>query len=156
MKKVSLKKLNKVSASIMLGLFAINLNAQNGPPWKPSGNVGSNGDFVGTTNAVGLQFKTNNTTRFTIDANGNIVFNSLASNLANRILSVDASGNLSALSGNGLASVLINNGIGVLQKTGSDYYLPSGNLGIGIAPSPGISLDVIGNVRISNNLLVGG
>lgn len=130
--------------------------AQNGPPWKPSGNNSSAGDFLGTTNNIDLPFKTNNNVRFTVKANGDIIFNSLANSVADRILSVDANGKLSALNGGGLSTVLANNGIGVLQKTGNDYYLPTGNLGLGIAPSPGFKLDVIGDARISNNLYVGG
>lgn len=128
----------------------------NGAPWKPNGNIGSTNDFLGTTNNFPLLIKTNNTTRFTFDNNGDIIFNTLANTTTNRILSIDAAGKLSALSGTSVASLLINNGIGVLEKAGNDYFLPSGNLGIGIAPSPGFKLDVIGDVRISNNLLVGG
>ena len=143
-----------------MGLFSLviinNTMAQNGPPWKPSGNNSSAGDFLGTTNNIDLPFKTNSNVRFTVKANGDIIFNSLANSVADRILSVDANGKLSALNGGGLSTVLANNGIGVLQKTGNDYYLPTGNLGLGIAPSPGFKLDVIGDARISNNLYVGG
>lgn len=72
------------------------------------------------------------------------------------MLSIDATGKLSALSGTAVSSLFNSNGIGFLQKTGNDYYIPTGNLGLGIAPSPGFKLDVIGDARISNNLYVGG
>ena len=149
-----------LAKAAVIGLFSLvtinNTMAQNGPPWKPSGNNSSAGDFLGTTNNIDLPFKTNSNVRFTVKANGDIIFNSLANSVADRILSVDANGKLSALNGGGLSTVLANNGIGVLQKTGNDYYLPTGNLGLGIAPSPGFKLDVIGDARISNNLYVGG
>lgn len=51
--------------------------SQNGPPWKPAGNISSNGDFLGTLNNVDLLFKTNNTTRITLSSNGDFILNSL-------------------------------------------------------------------------------
>lgn len=130
--------------------------AQNGPPWKPSGNNSSAGDFLGTTNNIDLPFKTNNNVRFTVKANGDVVFNSLASSTSYRLLGIDNNGKLHAYSGNAISNFLDNNNIGVLKKTGNDYYIPTGNLGLGIAPSPSFKLDVIGDARISNNLYVGG
>lgn len=121
--------------------------AQNGPPWKPTGNNASLGDFLGTTNNLDLPFKTNNTTRFTLSSNGDIVFNSLANSFNSSFLSIDQNGKVNSIDQNSL---------GLFQKSGNDYYITNGNLGLGIIPSPGIRLDVIGDARISNNLYVGG
>jgi hypothetical protein len=63
---------------------------------------------------------------------------------------------MTATPSSSLLSVFTSNGIGVFEKTGNDYFIPTGNVGIGIAPSPGFKLDVIGDARISNNLFVGG
>lgn len=156
------KQQRKCLTLLVLGALFINVTSTsaqgngNGPRWSPSGNTASAGDFLGTLNGFPLTIKTNNVTRFTFDTNGDIIFNSLGGGLANRVLSIDASGKLSALSGTAVSNLFTSNGVGVLTQTGNDYYLPSGNLGIGIAPSPGFKLDVIGSARISQNLYVGG
>ncbi|MCA0431227.1 MAG: hypothetical protein LCH32_12075, partial [Bacteroidetes bacterium] len=132
-----------------MGSFLI---AQNGPPWKPSGNNASNGDFIGTTNNIPLLIKTNNTTRFTFDSNGDIIFNSLTNNISDRVLSLSSSGKLSALSGTAISTSFENNGLGLLSKTGTNYYLPNGNLGIGTTPNSNYKLDVAGNTQITGSL----
>jgi len=121
--------------------------AQNGPPWKPTGNNASTGDFLGTTNNMDLPIKTNNTTRFTFNANGDIVFNSLANSFNSSFLSIDQSGKVNSIDQNSL---------GLFQRNGNDYYITNGNLGIGLIPSSSFKLDVLGDARISNNLFVGG
>ncbi len=154
----TIKQLKSI-AVITLSLNCISMFSQgngNGPRWSPSGNTASTGDFLGTMNAFPLPIKTNNITRFTFDTNGDLIFNSLANGTSNRLMTLDATGKLSALSGTSLNNLFSSNGIGVLQKSGNDYYLPTGNLGIGIAPSSAFKLDVIGDARISNNLYVGG
>jgi hypothetical protein len=42
--------------------------------WRTNGNASAPGEFIGTTNASGINFKTNNITRLSIDANGTITF----------------------------------------------------------------------------------
>lgn len=151
---------NRIKTILILTLiFTIKLNglfAQSQNWWRVNGNTPSSSEFLGTTNNQSIFIKTNNITRFTFGSNGDIIFNSLTSSSADRVLSIDATGKLSALSGTAVSSLFNSNGIGFLQKTGNDYYIPTGNLGLGIAPSPGFKLDVIGDARISNNLYVGG
>jgi hypothetical protein len=130
-------------------------NAQSQNWWRVNGNTPSGSDFLGTTNNTSLIFKTNNITRFSIDGAGNLNFPSLTGT-GIRFLTTDASGKMTATPSTSLLSVLSNNGVGVFQKVGNDYFIPTGNVGIGIAPSPGFKLDVIGDARISNNLFVGG
>jgi hypothetical protein len=126
--------------------FALTTNAQNGVKWAAKGNSVAPGEFLGSTNNQPLVVKTNNTTRFTINANGDVQFNHLAG-AGNQVLSVDNTGKL-------IATPTSNSG--QWQRTGNDYFIATGNVGIGIAPSPGFKLDVIGDMRVSNNLLVGG
>ena len=149
-------KIKRIIITTLATMAVLSTVAQNGPRWSPAGNTASIGDFIGTLNAFPLTVKTNNISRFTFDTNGDFIFNSLANGNANRLMSLDANGKLSALSGTAVTNLFNSNGVGVLQKTGNDYFLPTGNLGIGIAPSPGFKLDVIGDARISNNLYVGG
>jgi|688.fasta_scaffold00269_24 hypothetical protein len=138
-----------------ISLIGINVNAQSQNWWRVNGNTPSGSDFLGTTNNTSLIFKTNNITRFSIDGAGNLSFPSLTGT-GIRFLTTDATGKMTATPSNSLLSVLSNNGVGVFQKVGNDYLIPTGNVGIGIAPSPGFKLDVIGDARISNNLYVGG
>lgn len=133
----------------------MHVNAQSQNWWRVNGNTPSGSDFLGTTNNTSLIFKTNNITRFSIDGAGNLNFPSLTGT-GIRFLTTDASGKMTATPSTSLLSVLSNNGVGVFQKVGNDYFIPTGNVGIGIAPSPGFKLDVIGDARISNNLFVGG
>lgn len=151
---------NKIKTALFLIIIftgkSTGLLAQSQNWWRVNGNTPTSSDFLGTTNNQSIFIRTNNITRFTFGSNGDIIFNSLGTGSSNRVLSIDASGKLSALSGTAVTSLFSSNGVGVLTQTGNDYFLPSGNLGIGIAPSPGFKLDVIGDVRISNNLLVGG
>lgn len=122
--------------------------------WRVNGNTPSSSDFIGTTNNTNFIFKTNNITRFSINANGDINFNNFISSISNRILSVDNNGKLSALSGTAITSLIESNGSGMLSKSGADYYLPSGNLGLGITPSLVFKLDVLGNTRFNGNLIL--
>ncbi len=148
--------MKKQILSLSLVAITILAQAQSANYWRTSGgNTPSSGEYLGTSNATDILFKTNNVTRLTLDANGNFKLASLVGS-GNRFLQTDANGNLSALSGTNLSTFFNTNNLGVLQKVGSDYYLPTGNLGIGIAPSPAFKLDVIGDARISNNLYVGG
>jgi len=48
--------------------------------WRVNGNTPSTSDFLGTTNSTPLVFKTNNTTRFTLDATDNLILEQLKTN----------------------------------------------------------------------------
>ncbi len=148
-------QLAKSLLTLSISLISMHVNAQSQNWWRVNGNTPSGSDFLGTTNNTSLIFKTNNITRFSIDGAGNLNFPSLTGT-GIRFLTTDASGKMTATPSTSLLSVLSNNGVGVFQKVGNDYFIPTGNVGIGIAPSPGFKLDVIGDARISNNLFVGG
>jgi hypothetical protein len=126
--------------------FALTTNAQSGVKWAANGNAMSPGEFLGTTNDQPLVVKTNNTTRFTINANGDIQFNHLAG-AGNQILSLDNTGKL-------IATPTSNSGS--WQCSNNGYFVTTGNVGIGISPSPTVKLDVQGDAHVSNNLAIDG
>ena len=139
-----MKRILTLLFSLCLSLISI---SQNGPRWSPAGNTASIGDFLGTLNSIDLPIRTNNTTRFTFKSNGDIIFNSLSGLATNNYLKIDQNGKL-------IADDAIN--MGLFQRSGSDYYITSGNLGVGLIPNSSYKLDVLGDARISNNLFVGG
>jgi len=132
--------------------------------WKVDGNSnGSSSTFIGTTNNQPLVFKTNNTTRGTFTSTGNFQLVNLQGT-TNRLLQADASGNIipfamgnanEVLYGNGTWGTLPNMPTLFWQQHGTDLYYMDGKVGIG-TNTPLVSLDVIGDARVSNNLYVGG
>jgi len=86
---------------VFFGLVTINCFSQQGPKWSVSGNAVNPGEFLGTTNAADLIFKTNNTERFKIDANGNIMVKSFITNNSGIVFS-DMNGVLNKLDLNGI------------------------------------------------------
>ena len=81
----------QLTTLLSLSICIVGLS-QNGPKWSPSGNNASSGDFLGTLNSFPLPIKTNNITRFTFDANGDVIFNSLASQSTSNFLKIDQNG----------------------------------------------------------------
>lgn len=73
------KQLLTTASILMFGLFAnaqnnnANLNATTGANWKSNGNAAATSDFVGTTNAQDLIFRTNNQERLLLDQTGNLI-----------------------------------------------------------------------------------
>ena len=136
--------------------------SQAGAKWATQGNTTSTGDFIGTTDFKPLVFKTNNVIRGAFTETGSFQLNNL-SGTGNRFLQTDASGNIIPFTMGTPSQVLYGNGTwGSLptppttfwNASGSNiYYL--GKVGIGTS-TPLFPLDVIGDVRISNNLYVGG
>lgn len=61
--------------TIALVATTISINAQTTVKWSHGGDYASTNDFIGTTNAAPLTFKTNNQTRLTLMPNGEAVFN---------------------------------------------------------------------------------
>jgi len=150
----------------LVAVFAITTLSYSQSPnwWKVDGNSnGSSSTFLGTTNAQPLIFKTNNATRATFSSTGAFQINSLVG-VGNRLLQTDANGNIlpfamgnsnEVLYGNGTWGTLPNIPTQLWQTNGGSLYYSGGNVGIG-TNSPLVSLDVIGDARISNNLYVGG
>ena len=143
--------------SFSISYFFVASQSQNW--WRVNGNTPSVGDYIGTSNATDLIFKTNNTTRFTIDALGNFKLTSLAGN-GIRILQTDAVGNVIPLIAGNSAQVLYGNGTWgnlpaaatTFVSSGANIILPSSSkLGIG-TNSPIEALDVVGNVNINGIL----
>ncbi len=136
---------------------------QAGAKWATGGNSSSTGDFIGTTNNFPLIFKTNNTQKMVLSTTGVLQLNNLAGT-GNRLLQTDASGNIIPFTMGTSSQVLYGNGLwGSLpaapsvfwNSSGSNIYFNTGKVGIGTS-TPLYPLDVIGDVRISNNLYVGG
>lgn len=133
-----------------------------GPKWTTLGNITATGDFIGPTNFEPLVFKTNNTTRGAFTASGDFQLSNLIGT-GNRLLQTDANGNIIPFTMGNSGDVLYGDGTwGGLplfpaetwQYNGSNIYYNE-KVGIG-TNSPLYPLDVIGDVRISNNLYVGG
>lgn len=150
---------------VLIAVIAITSTcfSQGGQKWAASGNSTSSGDFLGTTNNQPLVLKTNNTTRGTFTSTGNFQLVNLQGT-GNRLLQTDANGNIipfamgnanEVLYGNGTWGVLPNMPTLFWQQHGTDLYYMDGKVGIG-TNTPLVSLDVIGDARISNNLYVGG
>jgi hypothetical protein len=82
---------------------------------------------------------------------------------ANRLMQADVNGNLIPLASGSASQVLYGNGTwGALpvapviwQQAGSAVYYNNGFVGIG-TNNPQVALDVVGDVKVSNNLYVGG
>lgn len=155
--------MKKIIITSTLFVFTLALSyAQSGQKWATGGNSNSTGDFIGTTNNFPLDFKTNNTLKMSLGTNGVLKINNLAGN-GNRLLQVDATGNLiqlpqgssnQYLSGNG-TWVNVPNVNNLWSINGTNAYYNSGYVGIGTS-TPLFPLDVIGDARVSNNLYVGG
>ena len=58
--------MKKLSLFLALCIFAATMHGQT--YWSLSGNSASSSDFIGTTNSVALDFKTNNVTRMTLSS----------------------------------------------------------------------------------------
>lgn len=151
---------------ILLLSFTLALSvahSQSGAKWSTGGDNISSGNFLGTTNNFPLIFKTNSTQWMTLGTNGVLNLNKLAGT-GNRLLQTDASGNISVFPMATSNDVLYGNGTwGSLpagatawKLNGNDLFnTNSGNIGIGTF-NPQYKLDIFGDVRISNNLYVGG
>lgn len=139
-------------------------NAQSGAKYATGGNATSIGDIFGTTNNQPINFVTNNTLKMVLDASGSLRLLNLAGT-GNRLVITDVNGKFISLPQGSANQVLYGNGAWgnlpsipsqLWNTSGNDIFYNSGNVGIGIAPSPIFKLDVVGDVRISNNLFVGG
>jgi len=139
--------------------FTFNSFAQSGQKWATGGNSVSGSDFLGSTNAAALIFKTTNNERFKIDANGNIIVKSFIGSYSGVIYST-ATGVLSKLDFSGSQSQYLS-GDGTFRDIfgytgwkilGNDIANSnSGNVGIGTF-TPQFKLDVIGDARARDPL----
>src|SRR6201981_2952145 len=75
------------------GVHPVNENSENAK-WNVYGNAIDVSDIFGTTNNYPINFYTNNVQQMTLGTNGVLQLNTLAG-IGNRVLTTDASGNLS-------------------------------------------------------------
>jgi hypothetical protein len=160
------KHIQQFQFTLALVLMSVAFNfmsAQGGAKWTTGLNGISAGDALGTSNNFALNFYTNNSQRMSLGTNGVLQINGL-SGTSFRFLQTDASGNLIAFPMGTASQVLYGNGTwGPLPASATTwgvngnniYTTNSGNVGIGNS-NPTYKLDITGDVRISNNLLVGG
>ena len=143
-------------------LLTTNLNAQSQNWWRVNGNTPSSSDFLGTTNNTSLIFKTNNISRFRIDANGDIASTNFIGT-TNRLLFVNANGTILPFTMGTNTQVLYGNGTWgslpvaatTFTNNGADLVLPTNTkLGIGVN-APTEALDISGNLKISGNIKSG-
>lgn len=137
--------------------------SQAGQKWSTSGNVNSNGDFIGSTNDEPLKFKTNNIVRGKFTKDGDFLLKSLEG-LGFRLLQTDSSGKLLPFPMSNDNEVLYGDGIwrplptpppSTWELNGTSLFYLNGKVGIG-TKTPFTNFDVIGDAYISNNLYVGG
>jgi hypothetical protein len=156
-----MKKQIFLFASILLVAIANSQN--NSDNWKTDGNTPQSGGFIGTTSNFPLDFKVNNVNKMSLDVAGDLKLTNLAGT-GNRVLLSDATGKLISLPAGGPGQFLQSNGTwGSLPGGATSWALVGNNLvntnngfvGIG-TNNPTAKLTVIGDVSISNNLLVGG
>ncbi len=139
------------------------LFSQTETKWSTLGIAASAGDFLGTTNAYPIDFKTNNIFRASLSTTGIFKINNLAGT-GSRLLQTDSSGNIIFLSSGSPTQVLFGDGTwGAIptpttsspwSQSGTNVYTTN-NVGIGTS-FPLFPLDVYGDMRVSNNLYVGG
>jgi len=145
-------------------LFTNITYSQSGQEWATGGNSIGIGDFLGTTNNRPLLFKVNNALALKINVGGSVLLKSLANN-GNGIVSFDNTGKLIPFTyPNDATKVFLGNGTfgnipipqNYWQLNGTNLYTTTpGYVGIG-TNNPQFTLDVDGEVRITQNLYVGG
>ena len=153
----------KLFLSAFLSIITVALFAQAGQKWSVGGNSTSTTNFLGTTNAMPLVFKTNKTERLTIDPDGSIILNSFSMAPAG-ILRFDAGGKIQyipftnnsneVLTGNGTFRNIQGFDLGwKVFGTTKIYCEPVFRVGIG-TENPAAALDVNGNTIIRGTLHV--
>ncbi|MDO9000180.1 MAG: hypothetical protein Q7W45_10475 [Bacteroidota bacterium] len=106
--------------------------------WRVNGNSPSTSDFIGTTNSTPLIFKTNNTTRFTLDATGNAIFNGNIT-AANGINFGDGLGLKSYTSSNPLVGKIIVIGGGINTPPGNNTQDDPPACVVSTGPNPNVT-----------------
>lgn len=148
---------------LLLACNTILLCGQAGQKWSLTGNSSTSSDFLGTTNAAPLIFKTNNIPRLTIGSDGVIYLNSFSQSPSG-ILRFDAGGKLQftpftnnsneVLTGDGTFRNIQGLDLGwKVFGTTKIYCEPGFSVGIG-NENPAAALDVNGNTIIRGTLNV--
>ncbi|HPS83630.1 MAG TPA: hypothetical protein PLA88_04900 [Bacteroidales bacterium] len=153
----------KLFLGAVLSFITVVSFAQAGQKWSLTGNASTTTDFLGTTNAMPLVFKTNNTARLTIGPDGVIILNSFSMAPAG-ILRFDAGGKLQStpwtnnsnevLTGDGTFRNIQGMDLGwKVFGTTKIYCEPGFRVGIG-TENPAAALDINGNAIIRGTLNV--
>jgi len=154
-----MKKILLTSLAIVVFISAF---SQSGQKWSAAGNATATGDFLGTTNAQPLIFKTNGQQWMAIDPGGNVSLKSFIG--SKQFVATDANGTLTPFPFGLAGQYLDGSGTWInfppippllwVQNGAGDIYF---NHNVGIKNSnPQFALDVTGDVNVSNNLYVGG
>lgn len=137
--------------------------AQNGAKWATGLNSITASDGIGTNNNFPLNFYTNGSQRMSLSTSGVLRINGL-NGTSIRFVQANSNGDLISFPMGNSTDVLYGNGTwgplptsaSVWNVNGNNIFTGnSGNVGIG-TNSPIYKLDVFGDVRVSNNLFVGG
>lgn len=157
----------QVFAATLLIFLSSQNYAQTNQKWSADGNTATNGDFIGTINNEPLILKANNIVGLRLKPNGQLIIKSLDLNSSapNGIVLTNGQGEISRLNFNGNSNnILLGDGTwGTLPTNtnfwqagnGNKIYYTAGKVGIG-TQSPNFDLDVQGNARITNTLIVNG
>jgi hypothetical protein len=131
--------------------------------WNVYGNQSDADDFLGTKNNFPINFRTNNTLRMSLGANGILNLNNLAGP-SNRLLQTDAIGNIIPFNLGNNTDVLYGNGSwGALPAPPPSFWSPvpgsstniftNNNVGIG-TNNPQALLHVAGNMQLDGDLIL--
>jgi hypothetical protein len=152
----------KMKLTLLLGVITTIGYSQAGAKWSTGGNSTSTGDYLGTSNATPLIFKTNSNQVGMFDVNGDLILKNLG-NGTKGIVFYDANGKLfqkpftnsanNFLLGDGSWGSL--SSLSNIWQTNSYGTFYNGKVGIGLS-NPQYALDILGDARVSNNLIVGG
>ena len=141
--------------------------SQSPSKWSINGNSVASGEFIGTTNNEPFILKSNNIVGLKLKTDGSLIIKSLDLNSGapNGLVITNGQGEVSRLNFNGNSnSILLGDGTwGTLPSNNNTWqmgnnskiYYTSGKVGIGTT-SPNFDLDVQGNARITNTLIVNG
>lgn len=164
LKTKQVKSLISLHILALVGMYLLPFSAiaQSQNWWRTIGNSANNNDFLGTTNATDLIFKTNNNEQFRITSNGDFILKPFIGT-SNRVIMTDAGGKLYSLPAGNANQILLGNGTWgnisaytFWQDDGhNNIYYTNGKVGIG-TNAPQYLLDVGGDARIQNNLYVNG
>lgn len=163
--RTNFKSFLKATIIVALAFNCSAIYAQSGGwKWSSGLNAASQGDALGTSNNQALLIMVNNALALQINPGGGILANSL-SNVGKGIVSFDNTGKLIPTSlPNDATKVFLGNGTwgnipiptNYWQLDGTNLYTTTpGYVGIG-TNNPQFTLDVDGEVRITQNLYVGG